>query len=369
MINVFGHELDIAGLRAHVGNLQQVAGLRQVVLDDGVERGVRAIEVRTAGGIDFTCLVERALDVADASFGGIPLVWRAPTGYTAPWFFEASPMGFQRTMGGGLFVTAGLDHALFPVREEEPAYAFPLIGEREYPMHGRIAHIPARVVELTEDFEAEVPLLRVRAIARQGSVFGEYLELDRTIEARIGEPLLSVTDRVTNVGGTNAPHMLLYHINLGFPLVDADAAPFASPIVETHAAPANDRSEEPFSPLGPPARDVVEQVYVHRLQPDAAGFAYAGVFNQHLGLAFGVSFDTAVLPHLFEWRARRAGVYALGLEPSTAGITGRLGARANGTLRILEPTESVTYRLEFRAQLTSSIDAAVAAWSGELVAS
>jgi len=159
--------------------------------------------------------------------------------------------------------------------------------------------------------------------------------------------------------------MLLYHVNFGFPLLDADAAPFSAPLLETEAAPANDRSEEPFSPLGPPVPDIVEQVYVHRLQPDASGFAYAGVFNPRRELAFGLSFDTAVLPYLFEWRVRRAGVYALGLEPSTAGITGRLGARADGTLKLLEPGESITYRLEFRALRAHNLAAATSVWSEE----
>jgi hypothetical protein len=157
--------------------------------------------------------------------------------------------------------------------------------------------------------------------------------------------------------------MMLYHVNLGFPLLDAGAQPFSSPLRETEAAPANDGSEEPFSPLGTPTRDVVEQVYVHRLEPDEAGFVHAGVFNERLGLAFGLSCEPAVLPYMFEWRVRRAGVYALGLEPSTSGVDGRVGARRDGTLKILEPGESVTYRLVFRAQQhASSLDAVLSNW-------
>lgn len=361
-MKVHGRDLDLQEMRALVGTSRQVLGWRQIVLDDGVERGVRAIEARTAGGIDITCLLDRALDVADATIDGLPVAWRAPTGYAGPWYYDASPMGFQRTMGGGLFVTAGLDHVLFPVREAELAYAFPLIAERDYPMHGRIAHTPARLVELREDLVGPDPSLRVRAIATQASVFGEYLELDRTIETRVGTPLVTVSDRVTNLGGTPAPHMMLYHVNLGFPLLDVDTQPFAATRLHTAAASANDGSEEPFSPFGAPRPGTVEQVYCHRLQEDPAGLAHVGVFNPRLALAVGLSYSARALPYLLEWRVRRAGVYALGFEPSTADLEGRTGARHQRRLRLLEPGESITYDLAFRAVRAHDLAEATAAW-------
>lgn len=357
-LRVYGHLLDTAGLRDLVGSLDQVVGLRSVELEDGVERGVRAIEGRTGGGLDFTALVERALDIADVHFEGLPLAWRAPTGYAAPWFYDARPMGFLRTMGGGLFVTAGLDHVLYPVKEAEPVYAHPLIGERDYPMHGRIAHVPARVTEVAQELDSEMPLLRVRGVARQASLFGEDLELDRTIEAFIGEPELRITDRVTNLAGTPCPHMMLYHVNLGFPLLEPGVRPFGSEHIETQRAPATESFTVPFAPFGEPVRGAVEQVFCHRVIPDVDGFGHAYVFNEHHGLAFGVAFDTAAMPYLFEWRVERSGVYALGFEPSTVDLGGRGGAREKGTLRFLEPGETVNYKLRFRAVRAMSIEGA-----------
>jgi hypothetical protein len=361
-MNVHGHDLDLPGLRALVGTTRQVVGLRQVVLGDGVERGVRAIEARTAGGIDITCLVDRALDVADASINGFPLAWRASTGYAGPWFYEPSPMGFQRTMGGGLFVTAGLDHVLFPVREAEPAYAYPLIGERDYPMHGRIAHTPARVVELREMLDEEPALLRIRAQAEQASLFGEHLELDRTVQTAIGDPLLTITDKVTNLGGTPGPHMMLYHVNLGFPLIAPGTQLFGSPRTSSQPAPATDPDERPFTPFGQPVPGRVEQVFAHQLEADTDGWVHAGVYNPSVSLAFGLSWRSSVLPHLLEWRVERAGVYALGLEPSTAGMGGRTGARETGTLRTLEPGDSVIYEIHYRGVAADSLEDARAAW-------
>ena len=57
----------------------------------------------------------------------------------------------------------------------------------------------------------------------QAALFGEQLALRRRIEADLGGRALRITDVVTNTGATPCPHMLLYHCNVGFPVVDAGA--------------------------------------------------------------------------------------------------------------------------------------------------
>ena len=54
----------------------------------------------------------------------------------------------------------------------------------------------------------------------KAAVFGEQLMLRRRIEADLGGVSLRISDTVTNVGATRCPHMLLYHCNIGFPVVD-----------------------------------------------------------------------------------------------------------------------------------------------------
>jgi hypothetical protein len=55
------------------------------------------------------------------------------------------------------------------------------------------------------------------------AVFGENLVLTRRIEAALGGATIGVTDRVENRGFRPTPHMLLYHYNFGFPLLDEGA--------------------------------------------------------------------------------------------------------------------------------------------------
>ena len=63
MVKLFGSKYSKEGLLARVGDISQIAGVRQVVLNDGVERGVRAAEFKTGSGLDFTVLIDRGLDI------------------------------------------------------------------------------------------------------------------------------------------------------------------------------------------------------------------------------------------------------------------------------------------------------------------
>ena len=55
---------------------------------------------------------------------------------------------------------------------------------------------------------------------RQVALLGENLSLRRRIELRAGRPEIIITDRISNDGFVATPHMLLYHINVGWPLLD-----------------------------------------------------------------------------------------------------------------------------------------------------
>ena len=56
-------------LKGRVGDLRQFASVRRITLDDGAERGVRALAFSTGGGLDFWVLSDRSLDIG-------PLWWR-----------------------------------------------------------------------------------------------------------------------------------------------------------------------------------------------------------------------------------------------------------------------------------------------------
>ena len=102
-------------------------------------------------------------------------------------------------------------------------YIYPGFTEADYPLHGRIAQIPARLLGYGERWQGDRCTLWAEAEVAQMAVFGENLVLTRRIEAELGGTSLSVDDRVENRGFRPTPHMLLYHYNFGYPLLDEGA--------------------------------------------------------------------------------------------------------------------------------------------------
>ena len=107
-----GRVIVAAPRRPELGDLSQVASAREVRLMDGSEDGVRAIDVRVAGGIHAMVLVDRGMDIGPAWFEGYPLGWQSPTGIVHPAFFRDDV--WLRSFHGGLMFTAGLQNVRPP---------------------------------------------------------------------------------------------------------------------------------------------------------------------------------------------------------------------------------------------------------------
>lgn len=337
MSNIFG--AVGADLRERVGSLAQVLRVDSFVETEGSARGARRIRLVNGGGIEVEVHPDRALDIGQITIDGIPISWISPTGITAPQFYEPEGNGWLRTFGGGLLATCGLD--TFGPPSEDAGEAF---GQ-----HGRIGTRPAQVVRA----EATDEGVFVEGVIRQSSVFGENLVLRRRISSVAGSDTVVVEDTVTNEGFEEAPHMILYHANLGWPLLDSDAViDIPSDSVEARDADA-ESGLDTRSVVGPPQLGFREQVYRHGFTGGNA--VDVRVTNPRIGVEFSLGFSSAALPTLYQWKMTGRGTYVLGLEPSNSGnVFGRAAARAAGELPVLRAGESVHYRLEFRLRRVAS---------------
>ena len=186
---------------------------------------MRVLEFRTGAGLGFRVAVDRGFDLLAAEYRGIPIGWRSPTGPRHPALAspeESRGWGFLRSFTG-LLATCGLDHALAPATSSATPYIYPGIGEIDYPLHGRVAQVPARLLGYGEHWQGETCTLFAEGEVAQMAVFGENLVLTRRIEAALGGTSIRVTDRVENRGFRPTPHMMLYHYNFGWPVLDEGA--------------------------------------------------------------------------------------------------------------------------------------------------
>jgi hypothetical protein len=207
---LFGVECTEAELRRLVGSEAQVAGVRLVELADGRTRGMRAAEVYTGSGFRFQVLIDRGLDVGPAEDAGRPLAWVHPA-LGSPALHEPSGIGWLRTFGGGLVTTCGLTH--FGAPDDE--------GPEGFGLHGRASHLPAEDISVRQEWRDGQFALEIEGSTRQGRLFGENLRLRRRISTHLGARSLTIDDHVVNEGFRPAPVAVLYHCNLGFPVVSS----------------------------------------------------------------------------------------------------------------------------------------------------
>lgn len=326
--------------------MEQVAGVRLVTLGDGAERGVRVLEFRTGSGFAFDVLVDRAFDVGRCELDGRPLSWLSSVGFAGPWYQEPEGLGFFRNWGGGMFTTAGLDHTLFMAEDTAEQYHYPAKQTETFGLHGRVSNRPARLTGYGERWDGDECVLWAEGEVLQAAVFGEHLLLRRRIEARVGESHLTVHDEVENAGYDLTPHMYLYHVNVGFPVVGENSellAPAAS--VEAQG----DYPVEGYGGLHEPEPGYEEQVFEHELVAEEDGAVPVAVVNREINFGVYQIYNKEQFPHHFIWKTMAEGTYAVGIEPSTNRNAGRLDARERGELIELDAGEKRFYDLELGA--------------------
>jgi hypothetical protein len=340
-MRLFGKSWDRRTLLERVGDVRQIGGALPVTLEDGPERGVRAIEVRTGTGFRFVVLPDRGLDIWIAEHQGASLAWLSPTGPTHPASFEPEGLGWLRGFYGGMLVTCGLTY-LGPPNVDQG---------RHLGLHGRASYTPARDVAVAQDWDRDDYRIEVRGKVREASVFGEHVVLSRRLRTALGESRFVLEDVVENLGHEPAPHTILYHVNAGFPLVD-EGAELLAPSAEVRAANAeSEREIGEHARFLPPTPGYSERLYFHTLRAGRDGRTAAALINRAFGggrgLGYLLRFPAAALPCFTEWKMMGQGTYVVGTEPGNVHPLPRERLRREGTLPFLAPGETRRYELEF----------------------
>jgi Domain of unknown function (DUF4432) len=346
VVTLWGRQWTREELLARVGRLEQLAGIRLVEGGDGAERGVRMLRCWSGAGFDFEVLVDRGFDIGGAWINGRPLAWSSPVGLVGPWYCEPAGIGWFRGFPGGLVSTCGLDHTLLGGADDTTVFNYPHRVTETYGLHGRYTGLPARLAGYGVSWDGDDGVLWAEGEVLQAALFGEQLLLRRRIEADLGGVSLRITDTVTNIGPTPCPHMMLYHCNIGFPVVDAGSELVypSGPGTCVSAASSPDYLE-----LTGPSADFVEECYEHDMRAGPDGLVGAAVVNRAIGLGVFQRYERSALPRHITWRQLGTVAYVVAMEPSTNRDAGRFDARQRGELAHLGPGEARRYRLEIGA--------------------
>lgn len=326
-----------------ISNAAQLGGIETAVIDNGPGRGTRIAWINTGTGLRYKVVIDRAMDIAEAFYNQHSLAWLSHVGITSPQPFSSHGMDWIRTFGGGLLTTCGLSHVGGPESDE--------YGERG--LHGGISNLPAELESVKQPDPLRGDLsMSITAKIKQTQVFGPSLELKRTIFGTLGQPRLHIHDEVYNMGNTPQPHMLLYHFNFGWPLVDEGTSllwkgSWASGSAEKLAKIFREENNFRTAPAPLEAHNGSgEEVAVIDPPADSDGRCYCGLHNAKLRLAVSLQFQKSQLPWLTNWQHWGQGEYVTGLEPGTHPPIGQARARKENQLIMLQPGAVRSYDLE-----------------------
>jgi hypothetical protein len=361
-MRIEGREYPRREVLRRVGSLAQVGGVQLLEHAEGHARGTRALEFRTGTGFRFTVEPDRGFDVGFAEYAGTGLCWLPSKGLAGPWYYETDldDYAWLRVGLGGLFNTAGLVSMGTPQTVPTESFGFTQRLSARYGTHDRIAVTPASTFAHGHAWDGDRCLLWAEGSVRQEIAYGEHLVLERRYETELGASRFRIRDRVTNEGWFETPHQLLYHFNLGFPLLgdgaevmaattaDPDDLSFSTDEEGGGGLPAATR----WRTVTDPVEGFTHEGYVVPMRAGPDGWASVALVNRALrpeigGLGVYLRYDARPLPVYVAWRMMREGLYAIGFEPSTTPFGATSDLIAQGYPLMMQAGESRSYELEF----------------------
>lgn len=311
--------------RAYIGHPSQLSGVEEVRLCGGKGDGMRLFQVQNGRGMELTVAADRCADIYRLRFKGDNMGYFSANGYVAPAYYDDQGAGFLKSFTAGFLTTCGLSTAGSGSVDEGVAL----------PLHGTIGNTPCEHIYWTQDEEN----IYIHAQISEEQIFGTKLHLTRVITCSKQENTFTLSDTVENRGDAPTPVMLLYHINMGYPLLSENAVldiPSATVTPrDAHAA----KDLETWRQLLPPTPGFQEQCYFHSFE----GEGRASVYNPDIRKKLTLTFDKNTLDHFTQWKLMGYRDYVLGLEPSNCALAGRAALRQAGELKFLQPGQKQTY--------------------------
>ncbi|MBQ1244360.1 MAG: aldose 1-epimerase family protein, partial [Clostridia bacterium] len=275
-----------------ISNLAQIASVRRYTITEGREAGLSVIDCDN-GKIRFLVNASKACDIMQLYHEGQNMSFISKNAFTK------REIPFLRRFEGGMVYTCGLDS----------------VGGREgYELHGSFHNTPAEVVRAERTDEEIV----IEANIRDTSLFGKNLVLRRKISSKIGSDSVKIEDALINLGYKDEEYCLLYHINVGYPMLDDGGKILADVDEVISRTEWSKKHEASILKTSMPVDNGEEFCYFVRLRKPEVSLV-----NERIGKTFTVSYSNDTLPHFVEWKSMVSGDYALGLEPCTTELDDR----------------------------------------------
>ncbi len=311
--------------------------VKKRTLRGGLQDGVEVVEVYN-GRMLISLLPTRGMGVWRCMRDDRTLGWRSPVrGPVHPKFVPlAEPSGLGWLDGfDELVVRCGLESNGAPEFDEQ--------RNLKYPLHGRIANRPAHQVEVS--FDPQRGEIAVTGVVEETRFHFHKLRLTATLRTTLGASSFAIHDEVENFAAVPGEMQLLYHINIGEPLLQPGST-LVAPVQE--CVPRDAAATGAWSTYGPHAPGSAEQAFFMRLLGKNDGQTQVLLKNATASEACALRFNRQQLPCFTQWKntAGAADGYVTGLEPATNFPNARSYEARQGRVLALQPGQKRTFELQ-----------------------
>lgn len=257
-------------------------------------------------------LPTRGMSIWCMESNGVMFGWESPIdGPVHPAFVPIhDPDGFGWLEGfDELFVRCGIESNGAPEHDGR--------GGLVYPLHGRIANLAASGLQV--EFDKETGRLELSGEVREARLFFKKFKLKTRLSIHIDTGTVDVFDEVTNELATPTTMQLLYHINVGKPVL-GEGATIELPVEELAPKDELSASEiDRWQRYDSPTTGYSERVYFATLRADKDKMTYTLLKSADGKTGLGVTYGTQNLPRFILWKntAAISDGYVTGLEPAT----------------------------------------------------
>lgn len=312
----------------YLGHPFQLSGVEEYELTRAKAKGMKIWHIKNGRGLEMYISLDRGFDIIALTYFGINLSYLSPNGYVSPSFYDDKKDGFLKSFSAGFLTTCGLTQV----------GSYNQDAGEDLPLHGTYSNLPASNYAYEENETAIV----LKGEITDETIFSHKLVLFRTIEISKRDNTFQIEDRIINRGDKITPLSILYHFNIGYPLLSESAKLYVnSDTVKGRDAYAQQEIES-RNEIASPTSGWIERCYYHRFDRKQA---YAGVYNSTINKGILMNFDSGILDCFTQWNMFGIRDYVLGLEPGNATPDGRNYLREHQRLKFINPGETKTFKI------------------------
>lgn len=310
----------------YIGHDSQIEGVEELKLVNGKGKDLTLYRVYNKTGLELTISKDRCLDISRLRCKGVNLSYISSCGYVAPSFYDRREDNFLKSFTAGFLTTCGLENVGSPCIDNNEVLT----------LHGSIANTPSEYSYFNEDEN----YFYVHGTMKDEVIFARKLVLNRLIKISKEENVFYIEDEIENRGDKEEPFEILYHMNMGYPLLDEDS------IVDIPSSEVIARNEwankdiNNWKKMEKPQNGYIEKCYYHKYNSERG---IASIYQPKLNIGLKIEFDSQVLDGFVEWKMMGVRDYVLGLECGNCYPDGRDKMRESKMLKFIKPNEKIKY--------------------------